>query len=133
MPARRQGSPRGGRFTVNEKVEFRSPIRINGRVSLKSIVNPVTDEVIVAATQIYTPEIARKDRANGAGGKSRFVRPMALRRTAPRCLAACLLRHGHGKTWNHGRGTGHGRRDHRRPIDRANRYPTHHADRSLGR
>ena len=33
---------------------------INGRVSRQSIVNPVTDEVIVEENQMITPEIARK-------------------------------------------------------------------------
>ncbi|MCM2371309.1 DNA-directed RNA polymerase subunit beta' [Aporhodopirellula aestuarii] len=43
-----------------EKVEVSLADSINGRVSLKSIVNPVTDEVIVEASQMITPEIARK-------------------------------------------------------------------------
>ncbi|EMI57972.1 DNA-directed RNA polymerase subunit beta' [Rhodopirellula sallentina] len=43
-----------------EKVEVSLADSINGRVSLKAIVNPVTDEVIVEAGQMITPEIARK-------------------------------------------------------------------------
>ena len=43
-----------------EKVEVRLADVVNSRVSLKNIVNPVTDEVIVAADQAITPEIARK-------------------------------------------------------------------------
>jgi DNA-directed RNA polymerase subunit beta' len=43
-----------------EKVEVRLSDVINSRVSLKNIVNPVTDEVIVAANDAITPEIARK-------------------------------------------------------------------------
>ncbi|MEM9368995.1 MAG: DNA-directed RNA polymerase subunit beta' [Planctomycetota bacterium] len=43
-----------------EKVEVSLADSINGRVSLKSIVNPVTDEVIVEENQMITPEIARK-------------------------------------------------------------------------
>ncbi|MCC9601250.1 DNA-directed RNA polymerase subunit beta' [Stieleria sp. JC731] len=43
-----------------EKVEVRLADSINGRVSRKSIVNPVTDEVIVSENEMITPEIARK-------------------------------------------------------------------------
>jgi DNA-directed RNA polymerase subunit beta' len=43
-----------------EKVEISLMDSINGRVSLKAIVNPVTDELIVDASQMITPEIARK-------------------------------------------------------------------------
>ena len=43
-----------------EKVEVRLADSINGRVSLQSIVNPITDEVIVAESQMITPTIARK-------------------------------------------------------------------------
>ena len=44
-----------------EKVEVRLADSINGRVSRKSIVNPVTDElVVVAESEMITPEIARK-------------------------------------------------------------------------
>ncbi|TWU05045.1 DNA-directed RNA polymerase subunit beta' [Stieleria varia] len=43
-----------------EKVEVRLADSINGRVSRKSIVNPVTDEVVVAENEMITPEIARK-------------------------------------------------------------------------
>ncbi len=43
-----------------EKVEVSLADSINGRVSLKAIVNPVTDELIVDAAQMITPEIARK-------------------------------------------------------------------------
>ncbi|MEP6168793.1 MAG: DNA-directed RNA polymerase subunit beta' [Rhodopirellula bahusiensis] len=48
-----------------EKVEVSLAESINGRVSLKSIVNPVTDEVIVEANQMITPEIARNIEAMG--------------------------------------------------------------------
>ena len=43
-----------------EQVEVRLSTAINGRVSRQNIVNPVTDEVIVAENQMITPEIARK-------------------------------------------------------------------------
>ena len=43
-----------------EKVEVRLADAVNGRVSRKPIVNPVTDEVIVAENQMIVPEIARK-------------------------------------------------------------------------
>ena len=43
-----------------EKVEVSLVESINGRVSRQSIVNPVTDELIVAENQMITPEIARK-------------------------------------------------------------------------
>ena len=43
-----------------EKVEVGLADSINGRVSRKSIVNPVTDEVIVSESEMITPEIARK-------------------------------------------------------------------------
>jgi DNA-directed RNA polymerase subunit beta' len=43
-----------------EKVEVSLVDSINGRVSRQSIVNPVTDEVIVAENEMITPEIARK-------------------------------------------------------------------------
>ena len=42
-----------------EKVEISLADSINGRVSLKSIVNPITDELIVGASEMITPEIAR--------------------------------------------------------------------------
>ncbi len=48
-----------------EKVELRLADSINGRVSLQSIVNPVTDEVIVSDGQMITPVIARKIEAMG--------------------------------------------------------------------
>ncbi|MGN6543658.1 MAG: DNA-directed RNA polymerase subunit beta', partial [Aureliella sp.] len=43
-----------------EKVEVRLADAINGRVALKNIVNPVTDEVIVQEGQMMTLDIARK-------------------------------------------------------------------------
>lgn len=43
-----------------EKVEVSLVDSINGRVSRQSIVNPVTDEVIVEENQMITPTIARK-------------------------------------------------------------------------
>ncbi|MGB0597144.1 MAG: DNA-directed RNA polymerase subunit beta' [Rubripirellula sp.] len=43
-----------------EKVEVSLVDSINGRVSRQSIVNPVTDEVIVHENEMITPEIARK-------------------------------------------------------------------------
>ena len=43
-----------------EKVEVRLADSINGRVSRQNIVNPITDEVIVADSEMITPEIARK-------------------------------------------------------------------------
>ena len=43
-----------------EKVEVRLADAINGRVALKNIVNPVTDEIIVKENQMLTLDIARK-------------------------------------------------------------------------
>ncbi len=43
-----------------EKVEVSLVDSINGRVSRQSIVNPVTDELIVEENQMITPDIARK-------------------------------------------------------------------------
>ena len=43
-----------------EKVEVRLLDAVNGRVSRQNIVNPVTDEVIVAENQLITPDVARK-------------------------------------------------------------------------
>ncbi len=43
-----------------EKVEVSLAESINGRVSLKSIVNPVTDEVIIEANEMVDPVSARK-------------------------------------------------------------------------
>ena len=48
-----------------EKVEVSLVDSINGRVSRQSIVNPVTDEVIVEENEMITPEIARKIEAMG--------------------------------------------------------------------
>ncbi|MEC7409810.1 MAG: DNA-directed RNA polymerase subunit beta', partial [Planctomycetota bacterium] len=48
-----------------EKVEVSLVDSINGRVSRQSIVNPVTDEVIVHESEMITPEIARKIEAMG--------------------------------------------------------------------
>ncbi len=43
-----------------EKVEVRLADAVKGRVSRQNIVNPVTDEVIVAESQMITPDIARR-------------------------------------------------------------------------
>ncbi len=43
-----------------EKVEVRLADAINGRVALKNIVNPVTDEIIVKENQMITLDVARK-------------------------------------------------------------------------
>jgi DNA-directed RNA polymerase subunit beta' len=43
-----------------EKVEVRLADAVNGRISRQNIVNPVTDELIVADSQMITPEIARR-------------------------------------------------------------------------
>lgn len=43
-----------------EKVEVRLADAINGRVALKNIVNPVTDDVIVEENQMLTLDIARR-------------------------------------------------------------------------
>ena len=43
-----------------EKVEVRLADAIKGRVSRQNIVNPVTDEVIVAESEMITPEIGRR-------------------------------------------------------------------------
>jgi DNA-directed RNA polymerase subunit beta' len=43
-----------------EQVEVRLAAAINGRVSRKNIVDPVTDEVIVRENQMITPDIARR-------------------------------------------------------------------------
>ncbi len=48
-----------------EKVEVSLLDSINGRVSRQSIVNPVTDEVIVQENEMITPEIARKIESMG--------------------------------------------------------------------
>ena len=48
-----------------EKVEVSLVDSINGRVSRQAIVNPVTDEVVVAENEMITPEIARKIEAMG--------------------------------------------------------------------
>ncbi|MEX2027398.1 MAG: DNA-directed RNA polymerase subunit beta', partial [Pirellulaceae bacterium] len=43
-----------------EKVEVKLSAAITGRVSRQSIVNPITDDVIVKESELITPEIARK-------------------------------------------------------------------------
>ncbi len=43
-----------------EKVEVKLSAAITGRTSRQSIVNPITDEVIVRENELITPEIARK-------------------------------------------------------------------------
>jgi DNA-directed RNA polymerase subunit beta' len=43
-----------------EKVEVRLSAAITGRVSRQSIVNPITDEIIVKDSELITPEIARR-------------------------------------------------------------------------
>ena len=43
-----------------EKVEVKLAEAINGRVSRKNIVHPITDEVIVRENEMITPEIGRK-------------------------------------------------------------------------
>jgi DNA-directed RNA polymerase subunit beta' len=57
------GTSRGiskGIIYRGEKVEVRLADVINSRVSLKNIVNPVTDEVIVSINEAITPDAARK-------------------------------------------------------------------------
>ncbi|HTN75006.1 MAG TPA: DNA-directed RNA polymerase subunit beta', partial [Pirellulaceae bacterium] len=49
-----------GTIYRGEKVEVALRAAVNGRVSRQSIVNPVTDEVIVRESQLITPEIARR-------------------------------------------------------------------------
>jgi DNA-directed RNA polymerase subunit beta' len=48
-----------------EKVEVRLIDSINGRVSRQSIVNPITDEVIVKENDLITPDVARRIEALG--------------------------------------------------------------------
>ncbi len=48
-----------------ERVEVKLSDAIKGRVSRQSIVNPVTDEVIVRENELITPEIGRKIEALG--------------------------------------------------------------------
>ena len=48
-----------------EKVEVGLADSIRGRVSRQNIVNPITDEVIVADSEMITPDIARKIEALG--------------------------------------------------------------------
>ncbi|TWU49403.1 DNA-directed RNA polymerase subunit beta' [Rubripirellula reticaptiva] len=48
-----------------EKVEVSLVDSINGRVSRQSIVNPVTDEIIVRENEMITPDIARNIEAMG--------------------------------------------------------------------
>jgi hypothetical protein len=43
-----------------EKVEVKLSAAITGRVSRQSIVNPITDEIIVKENELITPDIARK-------------------------------------------------------------------------
>jgi DNA-directed RNA polymerase subunit beta' len=43
-----------------EKVEVKLSAAITGRTSRQSIVNPITDEIIVRENELITPEIARK-------------------------------------------------------------------------
>jgi len=54
-----QGITKGIIFR-GEQVEVRLATAINGRVSRQNIVNPITDEVVVAESQMITPEIAKK-------------------------------------------------------------------------
>ena len=54
-----QGITKGVIFR-GEQVEVRLATAINGRVSRQNIVNPITDEVVVAESQMITPEIAKK-------------------------------------------------------------------------
>ncbi|QEG24013.1 DNA-directed RNA polymerase subunit beta' [Mariniblastus fucicola] len=57
------GTTRGiskGVIYRGEQVEVRISTALRGRVSRQNIVNPVTDEVVVAESQMITPDIARK-------------------------------------------------------------------------
>ena len=63
---------------------------IRGRVSRANIVNPITDEVIVAENELITPEIAR--RIEELAGKNSGPQPHDLRSRSG-CLPA-LLRYG---------------------------------------
>src|SRR5213075_5656 len=57
------GTTRGitkGVIYRGEKVEVRLSAAITGRVSRQSIVNPITDEIIVKDSELITPEIARR-------------------------------------------------------------------------
>ena len=50
-----------------EKVEVKLSAAVSGRVSRQSIVDPVSDEVIVRESELITPEIARKIEELGLG------------------------------------------------------------------
>ncbi len=72
-----------------EQVEVRLTAAINGRVSRQNIVNPVTDEIIVAENQMVTPEIARKIELMGLE-KIQVRSPM----TCDATLGVCRLCYG---------------------------------------
>lgn len=68
-----QGITKGIIFR-GEQVEVRLSTAINGRVSRQNIVNPITDEVVVADSQMITPEMPKKLRT-WVWRKFRFAAP----------------------------------------------------------
>ena len=105
-----------------EKVEVSLAESIRGRVSRANIVNPITDEVIVSENEMITLAIGPQDRGAGPG-KDPGPQPDDLRGAAGRLPP--LLRHGPGHRLA-GRGR-HGRRHHRRPVDRRAGHAAHDA------
>ena len=106
-----------------EKVEVRLADAVKGRVSRQNIVNPVTDEVIVAENEMITAEIARKIEELGLE-RIQVRSPM----TCEAALGVCrlLLRHGHVDRQSGRRRDG--RRDHRRAEYRRTGYAVDDAD-----
>ena len=74
-----------------EKVEVKLSAAITGRISRQSIVNPITDEIIVKENELITPEIAR--RIEELGLERIQVRSAHDLRSAAGRLPA-VLRHG---------------------------------------
>ena len=106
-----------------EKVEVSLVQSIRGRVSRVNIVNPITDEVVVRENEMITVDAARK-LEDMQIEKIQVRSPMTCEATAGHLPA--LLRHGPGH--RPARRAGHGRRHHRRAVDRRAGHPAHDAD-----
>jgi DNA-directed RNA polymerase subunit beta' len=96
----------------------RCPLRdqVIGRVSVNTIINPVTDEVIVRE-----PDDLRDRRQEDRGPRHRLGHgPLPAHQREPHRLLRARLRHGH--VHRQARRAGHGRRHHRGPVHRRARH-----------
>ena len=106
-----------------EKVEVSLVQSIRGRVSRVNIVDPITDEVVVKENEMITLAAAKK-LEDMQIEKIQVRSPM----TCEASLGVCRRCYGMDLATGQLVEVGHGRRDHRRAVDRRARHPAHDAD-----